>query len=189
MRSNPSFGVSSIMEEWRPVVGWEELYEVSDLGRIRRLPYTDSAGRAGGIRRYKGWLLNGEITHKGYRRIGLQRGGEKQKRYYAHILVLTAFRGPRPPGKQCRHLDGNHLNNSLSNLKWGSALEQVADKKAHGTHLQGETAFLAKLKEGEVLKIRGLLSSGMRGTEVAKLYNVHTATISMIKLGKTWKHI
>jgi len=50
-----------------------------------------------------------------------------------HTLVTTAFHGPRPsPAHQVRHLDGDKANNRPSNLRWGTAIENAADKKRHG---------------------------------------------------------
>jgi hypothetical protein len=50
-----------------------------------------------------------------------------------HHLVLELFVGPRPPGMECRHLDGNPQNNHRSNLAWGTSKENVADQYLHGT--------------------------------------------------------
>src|SRR5262245_52174442 len=65
---------------------------------------------------------------------GTRRGSHKST---VHRLVLEAFMGPCPPGLQCRHLDGNRQNNRLDNLTWGSASDNEADKRHHGTTQQG----------------------------------------------------
>ena len=57
--------------------------------------------------------------------------------YVAH-LVLTAFVGPRPPGKECCHNDGNKLNNAVENLRWDTRSENVRDIVRHGNHPQAE---------------------------------------------------
>jgi len=49
-----------------------------------------------------------------------------------HRLVLETFIGKRPKGMVCRHLDGNSCNNKLSNLKWGTQKENIADAFKHG---------------------------------------------------------
>lgn len=49
-----------------------------------------------------------------------------------HVLVLEAFDRPRPKGAVCRHLDGNPINNHLSNLAWGTHKENTEDRKRHG---------------------------------------------------------
>jgi len=46
---------------------------------------------------------------------------------------------------ECRHLDGDKTNNNASNLKWGTKLENVGDRKAHGTTALGEANPMAKL--------------------------------------------
>lgn len=51
-----------------------------------------------------------------------------------HSLVLLAFEGPRPADKpHIRHLDGNPANNTVGNLKYGTALENAQDRDRHGT--------------------------------------------------------
>jgi hypothetical protein len=58
-----------------------------------------------------------------------------------HRLVLEAFIGPRPQGMVCRHLDGNKLNNRLSNLLWGTPAENAADRVLHGqTRLRNDSS-------------------------------------------------
>lgn len=105
-------------EEWRPVVGMEGKYEVSDHGRVwswpRRRPLT---------------LVE---TPLGYLVVCLSRppGSTTRK---VHRLVLEAFVGPAPEGAETRHLDGDKHNNWLSNLAWGTSLENAADTCAHGT--------------------------------------------------------
>jgi hypothetical protein len=53
---------------------------------------------------------------------------------YLHHLVLEAFVGPRPPGMQCRHINGDSLDNRLENLAWGTASEDNYDRVRNGTH-------------------------------------------------------
>lgn len=107
--------------EWRPVPGWEGLYEVSSDGQIRSL----RAGRP----------MRTFITEKGYRRVYLYRG-KRIQRVRVHTAVLGAFVGPRPAGMVTRHLDGNPANNHLSNLAWGTHAENEADKKRHALERQ-----------------------------------------------------
>ncbi len=62
-----------------------------------------------------------------------------KKQVYVHQLVLGAFVGPCPIGMECRHLDGNPSNNFLSNLRWGTHLENMEDMRRHGS-LDGKMA-------------------------------------------------
>jgi NUMOD4 motif len=86
-------------ERWLPVPGWERLYEVSDLGRVRSLP------RKGGNNRWYGGKVLVPYPHKGYPVVPLCRGGQRTMRAI-HQLVLEAFAGPCPPGMQACHNNG-----------------------------------------------------------------------------------
>lgn len=112
-------------EEWRPIPGWDG-YEVSSLGRVLS------------HRRAKSRLLRLSRSPKGYLRAGLY-DGERYRRgprtIAVHRLVMLAFVGPCPVGKEVRHLDGNPGHNTLSNLTYGTHAENVADSIAHGTHI------------------------------------------------------
>jgi hypothetical protein len=57
----------------------------------------------------------------------------RQESWFVHQLVAAAFLGPRPDGLEVRHLDGDPLNNAVSNLAYGTRLENIQDKKRHGT--------------------------------------------------------
>lgn len=112
-------------EEWRPVVGWEGDYEVSNLGRVWSCPVgTPRTGR----------ILRHAVNPGGYPSVTLSRRG-KVKTRPIHQLVLAAFAGPRPAGKDViRHLDGDPTNNLLGNLAYGTQSENAQDSLRHGTH-------------------------------------------------------
>lgn len=114
-------------EVWRPAFGYEGHYEVSNLGRVWRLPYTDRRG----VHHDEGERLDG--TRSGnYRQVKLSpngRGKPRSKR--VHTLVAETFIGPLPPGQQVRHLDGNRANNKLDNLKHGTPGKNANDKVRH----------------------------------------------------------
>lgn len=115
-------------EVWRPVVGFEHGYEVSDCGRVRSIErvVTDSLGR--NLRR-EGRVLAQTIGTTGYFTVSLGRSGGTQK---VHRLVLEAFRGPSDLDG-C-HNDGNKLNNALDNLRWDTRSENNFDMVRHGKH-------------------------------------------------------
>ena len=115
--------------EWRPVVGFEGSYEVSDTGLVRGVDRIDAAGR-----RWRGRVFSTLGCDKdGYIQQTLCRGTIRRSAK-THILVLEAFVGPRPEGAVARHLDGDHKNNSAGNLVWGSSSENGLDRVAHGVH-------------------------------------------------------
>lgn len=118
-------------EEWRPVVGGEGAYEVSDLGRVRSIDRLVPVGNH--MRRHPGRLLSQRLNRKGYPVVGLVIGG-REINTRVHILVCEAWHGMRPEGMVCRHLDGNPTNNSPDNLTWGTHAENCQDAVRHGTH-------------------------------------------------------
>lgn len=126
-------------ESWKPIVGWEGFYDVSDLGRVRSLQRFVSNGR-GGKR-----LVHARIM-KPYRDrvrsphmiIQLSRGGrakEDAQFPLVHKLVLEAFVGPRPPGLEACHNNGDGMDNRLSNLRWDTHQANMDDQLKHGTRL------------------------------------------------------
>lgn len=119
-------------EEWRAVVGFEGLYEVSDMGRVRGVDRIVGA-RSGSTRRQSGRVLRPGRTSAGHLMVGLCRSGRGTS-YTVHRLVLIAFVGPPPQGYECCHRDGVHTNNALENLYWGTPSDNVRDQVRHGVH-------------------------------------------------------
>src|SRR5688572_13845909 len=108
------------LEDWKPVVGYEGRYEVSNLGRIRSVPR----------RRVPSPLdIKAFPTPKGYLKVSLTDASGKACSKSVHSLVLTTFVGPRPDGREAAHLDGNPANNDLRNLIWATPKQNCAHKK------------------------------------------------------------
>jgi deoxycytidylate deaminase len=166
------------MEIWKPI-GHQPNYEVSSLGRVRSL--------WGNSPKTIAIVDNGN----GYKMVVLRGGlpGRKQKSYTIHRLVLEAFVGLRPEGMEARHLDGDPSNNHLSNLKWGTPIENANDRKDHGNQTSGSKIPQSKLTEADIPKIRGMLAKGLSRSYVASYYDVSVSSIRNIAIGKTWKHI
>ncbi|WP_168436327.1 HNH endonuclease [Microbacterium sp. K5D] len=106
-------------ETWKAVVGHEGIYEVSDQGRVKRI--------APGSGTHPGRILSPMVDYKGYLYVRI--GGRMNR---IHRLVAAAFFGPSD--MLVRHLDGNPLNNSVSNVRYGTPLENSADRIEHGRH-------------------------------------------------------
>lgn len=119
-------------EVWRPVVGFEGLYEVSDHGRVRSVERF-VRGKAG-VRspRVSRVLALSANTH-GYLHVSLSREN-KRRTAYVHGLVLQAFVGPRPEGLEACHQDGDKTNNAIGNLRWDTRSQNALDRVRHGTH-------------------------------------------------------
>lgn len=121
--------VNETEEQWRPVVGWEDLYLVSSHGRVRSL----HKGR--GVKNSSDGILKFRSLIWGYPRVILTRKGKPSSRS-VHSLVIEAFVGPRPEGMDVCHNDGNPLNSHVSNLRYGTRSENILDAVVHGTHGQ-----------------------------------------------------
>jgi NUMOD4 motif/HNH endonuclease len=118
--------VDATPEEWRPVVGYEGSYEVSNRGRVRSLDGFTQHGH-----RMKGRVLKPWLTSpRPYPCITL---GHKDKRYI-HKLVLESFVGPCPPGMEVLHENDDPSDNRLENLRWDCRSENIRDRVRLGTH-------------------------------------------------------
>lgn len=107
-----------MQERWKLIPGYEG-YQVSDLGRVRSLNYN----RTGKVR-----LLNPLFVSSGYYQVILFKD-KKKKQLYIHRLVVTAFRGPIPPGMVVNHINEIKTDNRLSNLE----ICTVAQNNNYGT--------------------------------------------------------
>lgn len=153
----------SAPEQWRPISGHER-YLVSTHGKVMN-------GRTGRI------LKPGLI--KGYLKVTLTERAQR----LVHRLVLEAFVGPCPDGMQCLHGDGNHSNNNLDNLKWGTPAENAVDRHTHGT-------MPTKVDAEQVQRIRALYAAGGRtyqslGDEVG----LTRQAVHMIVTRQCWAHL
>lgn len=145
-------------EKWKTVRGFPN-YEVSDQGRVRN--------------RERGKLLKPSLQNP-YWVVSLYRrrkGKLEQKVMAIHKIVLTAFIGPRPKGKNARHFpDRDPANNRLSNLSWATQLVNQRDRVIHGTHGRGEKSGTAKLTKEDVAFIRQIANDPeMIGMEFRKM--------------------
>ena len=146
-------------EHWFPVAGYEDLYEVSDHGRVRSLDRIVTYINRWGT--FTTRLSPGQIMmpHKKRYNMSIALCEQTKKRFFfVHRLVLEAFIGPCPLGQECCHNDGNAYNNHLSNLRWDSPKNNSADRLLHGTQPCGEKSHLAKLTNGDVREIRQSLA-------------------------------
>ncbi len=111
-------------EKWLPVPGFDG-YEASSDGRVRSVDRTLPDGRrAGGV------ILQPADDARGYPRVTVRASGKPQK-IRVHVLVALAFKGPRPRGREVRHLDGVKVNCRPGNLAWGTKGTNELDKGSH----------------------------------------------------------
>lgn len=175
-------------EVWKPVVGFEGLYEVSDQGRVRSLDrYVETRNRWGAMRRFQpGRVLKYRTDTAGYVIVALLRDGVL-KSTSTHILVAAAFIGPRPEGMEVCHNDGSKTNSRVENLRYATASENAADKHKHGTAVFGELSPRAILTEHDIKEIRA--AEGVTLAALAAKYGCVFSNIAAIRARKTWKHV
>lgn len=113
-------------EEWRPVVGFETRYEVSNLGRVRSFLNQKQNRRA--VPQLKALTS----TEAGYKVVTLCEDMQSTPQQ-VHRLVLGAFVGPCPALLEGCHNDGNGFDNRLQNLRWGTPESNLDDREAHDT--------------------------------------------------------
>lgn len=170
-----------ITERFRDVPGYLG-YRVSDKGRVQscrarkfRLKVTD---------KWRDMKLQKE-KRMGYRLATLYGEGGKV-RFGVHVLVLTVFGSPCPPGLECRHLDGIPNNNCLENLAWGTHKENSADMVSHGHTSKGEKHHAAKLTLDKAKEMRRLRRKGATIAALAERFGVSSPTAHRVVQGRTW---
>lgn len=173
------------MEEWRPVVGYEGLYEISSCGRARRTASTNRL-RTDGVLKPRLQLRPGRPS--GDFLVGLRRDGKRQTAR-VHTLVATAFLGPRPDDCEVNHLDGNPQNNAASNLEWATHSENMRHSYRLGVHdRRGARHNQAKFSDEVVRQIRAL-----RGVfsqrQIARQFGTSGGVICDIQNRKRWAHV
>lgn len=154
-------------ERWLPVVGFEGLYEVSDLGRIR-----NSSGQ----------IFRCGPNKQGYPKVTLHKNN-KPHQFLVHVLVLTAFEGPKPDGCETCHKNHNRGDARLENLRWGTPTENKQEI------LRADRFPSAKLTLAQVRHLRTRTWERGDIPRLARQLGVSELTIQNVKSGRTFKHV
>lgn len=118
----------TVLETWLPVPGYEGLYEVSDLGRIKSLK------QPGPRRRNTDLIIPGVARSTGGHMVVTFYKNSRAAQRRIHQIVLETFVGACPDGLEVRHLNDVPSDNRLSNLAYGTRSENVLDRVRLGTH-------------------------------------------------------
>lgn len=165
-------------ENWRPAVGYEGRYEVSDLGNVRNA---------------SGHVLAQHLDTKGYWQVGLFDGRKVSRS--VHRLVCRAFHGEPSPGLEVAHLDGNRKNAAASNLMWATPKENAQHKVEHGTYYfpppketmrRGESHPHAKLTNEQVSEMRRRKAAGESVRALASEFGINRTHAYRVINGEHW---
>ena len=183
-------------EEWRPVVGWENFYSVSNLGRVKRevRAVTHSNQVESFSMTYPEKVLKANPDSRGYPQVTLnaKHFGRKRRVARVHRLVAEAFLG-NPEGKpQVNHMDSDTMNANVNNLEWCTASENQKhswDNDRQERRL-GEDNAVSKYSDSLVRVVYKLAKSKAWSQEkIGELYGMPQITVSNILTKKTWRHI
>lgn len=116
------------MEIWKSIPGYEGYYEVSDQGRVRSL--NRRVNCKGGTRLVKGAIKELQLNYKGYQIVSLSKQ-QKMHTFTVHQLVAWCFISKFKKGMEINHIDGNKLNNRLTNLE----LSNPSHNQIHAVNL------------------------------------------------------
>lgn len=175
-------------EAWSPIAGYEGLYEVSSHGRVRSLDRVVTVAMSDGsvhLRRMRSVLRRLRLGTTGYHQVSLWKDGITELAKVSH-LVAEAFIGPRPPGLDTCHNDGNRLNDFASNLRYDTRRANCWDRRAHGTEHIGEQNPRARLTKSQISEIRiGRRKESSR--VLAAEYGVSAGHIKNIRCSRCWR--
>ncbi len=184
----------TMQETWKPVLGYEGLYEVSDAGRVR------SRGRAYRMRNSrrpevimdcyrKGKPLKPGMTAAGYAQVMLYALDKSKRQPLVHRLVLEAFVGPAPEGMEANHINGQPFDNRLCNLEWITHGENMAHSRQVLGAMQGEKNHNAKLTADLVRELRQAKADGLPISPIANRIGVSVVAACNAANGTTWRHV
>ena len=169
-------------EEWRWVIGYEDKYMVSSLGRVKSfVRKCDSYPR----------ILSPFKNKLGYLGIHLMKKPKKYFGYLVHRLVAQAFI-PNPENKP--HINHKNFITSdarVENLEWVTPSENMVYTNVNNPikSNRGEKSHFAKLTLENVIEIRNLRKQGKSGAEIAKIFNISGSHANMVARGSSWKYL
>lgn len=171
-------------EKWKPIPGWEGLYEASDQGRIRSSD-REVNGRSGSRPVRKGRVLVQVLKQKRYFAVTLA-DNDRRVQHFVHDLVLLAFVGPKPEGLVVCHEKDDKADNRLSALRYDTKRANEDDAIANGKRPRGEDHPHAKIAEAVAREIK---NSPLRGEALAEHFGLAYPHVWAIKSGRSWKHL
>ena len=172
-------------EKFKDIEGYEGLYQVSNLGRVKSLERYIKIS-SGGIKKIKETILKFS-TRNGYSIVMIYKN-KKGYRKSVNRLVAETFIPNFKNKPQVNHIDGNKLNNVVENLEWCTQKENIEHSYRLGSSKVGQDRLKSKLSNSDVFLIK-YNSDELNQTKLALQLGVSQTLIHNIRKNKTWKHI
>ena len=177
-------------EQWKPIAGYEGLYEVSSFGKVRSLSRMEPVLNKGlypCMRRRNGRLLKA-CLRAGYLFVGLCKNGVSRSTLVHRLVAETFLENPlnKPQGN---HIEQPKTNNAVTNLEWATPATDGRHRVAHNLIPRGSRQPQAKLNTKQVIEMRKLRKEGWLLRELGARYDVAEVTVSAIVRGSRWKHV
>jgi hypothetical protein len=168
------------MEIWKDIIGYERLYQVSNMGNVKTLARLHGQGNP---YMKKERLLKPPTNSTGYKQVTLYKD-KKGVIHSVHKLVATAFLEREPHHQVVNHKDGIKANNTVENLEWCT----YGQNQAHAIRTglirihRGENHYASKLTNAQRDEIVRLRLSGMKQKEIGAIFGIDQRHVSRITL-------
>lgn len=175
------------MEIWKDIKGYENLYQVSNQGRVKSLPKIRNCNSGKTIT--KEIILKGGKNRDGYFHVILTKEYNRST-IKIHRLVALHFI-PNPLDlPEVNHKDGVKSNNNDWNLEWCTSSHNQLHAFSAGLQVmrKGIECYNSKLTDSDVIEIRSL-NGIIKQKKLAERFGVSFQLISKIQLNKAWKHL
>lgn len=169
-------------EEWREVLGYEGLYSISNMGRLKSLTrvvdFKETSIKSSSRTYYEKLIVLKEYDR--YIKYSISKNGKK---FCAsiHRLVAEAFIENPHKKPHINHINGIKSDNRVENLEWCTPSENMIHAFETGLNPT------RKLTKEQVLEIRNMGSNSNK--QLAEKYNVSSGCIRDVRYGTNWKHL
>lgn len=163
------------MEIWKNIKGFRELYQISNLGRVRRIDNKK--------------VLKPLNISNGYKGVRLYRNKEDATTKKIHRLVAEYFISNPLNLPQVNHKDGNKSNNKVNNLEWCSNDYNMNHAVMNSLILLGDKRHSSKCTEESLVLLQRLIDCGFTIKQLSIIYTISKNSMKEIIRGRAYKHL